>query len=167
MIYLHKKKLLLLLSFFLFVCPVFAAQTLSSDKPADPADQESPANIEIPLATRPVIETPIAMSGAVLEGLDKIAVKVSSFTLDNGQTKTFGTLAITLYGCLSSPPDETPEAAAFLKIIDNTPGLPAVEVFSGFMLASSPALSSLEHPVYDIWLKSCQPTPLTPLVVIK
>ncbi len=28
-------------------------------------------------------------------------------------------------------------------------------LFSGWMFASSPALSSLEHPVYDIWVLDC------------
>ena len=30
------------------------------------------------------------------------------------------------------------------------------EIFSGWMFASSPALSALDHPVYDIWVLECK-----------
>ncbi len=48
------------------------------------------------------------------------------------------------------------EAAAFLEIRDlRKPGAPAV-VFSGWMFASTPALSALEHPIYDVWVLDCK-----------
>jgi hypothetical protein len=30
-----------------------------------------------------------------------------------------------------------------------------VRLFTGWMFASSPALSALEHPVYDLWVLDC------------
>ena len=49
----------------------------------------------------------------------------------------------------------TPESAAFLEIDDEHPDRPRVELFTGWMFASSPALSALEHPVYDVWVLDC------------
>jgi len=35
------------------------------------------------------------------------------------------------------------------------------QVFSGWMFASSPGLSALEHPVYDVWVIECTPPDVT------
>ncbi|WP_300378500.1 DUF2155 domain-containing protein [Henriciella sp.] len=36
-------------------------------------------------------------------------------------------------------------------------------LFSGWMFASSPGLSALEHPVYDVWVIRCtEPSPVSP-----
>ena len=37
-----------------------------------------------------------------------------------------------------------------------SPALPADMIFSGWMFASSPALSALQHPVYDVWVIDCK-----------
>ena len=36
------------------------------------------------------------------------------------------------------------------------------QIFSGWMFASSPGLSALEHPVYDVWVIDCE-GPLEPV----
>ena len=69
---------------------------------------------------------------------------------------TFGTLVITARTCRKRPPEEIPETTAFLEIIDDKPGEPQRLVFSGWMFDSSPALSALEHAVYDIWVIDCK-----------
>lgn len=51
------------------------------------------------------------------------------------------------------PPEDQPESICFIEIYDNKPGQQRQQVFSGWMFASNPALSALEHPVYDIWVK--------------
>ena len=58
--------------------------------------------------------------------------------------------------CYKRPPEETPETAAFLIIYDEKPDEPPQKYFSGWMFASSPALSALEHPVYDLWVLNCR-----------
>jgi len=68
----------------------------------------------------------------------------------------FGSLEITVRRCYKAPPEEPPEAAAFLEIVDVRPDSPEVLLFSGWMFASSPAVSALEHPVYDVWVLSCK-----------
>ena len=98
----------------------------------------------------------IQMEEAVLQGLDKITARVSTIKVAVGETVTFGSLQITLRACDKRPPEETPESAAFLQVVEQKPGEQPVTRFSGWMFASSPALSALDHPVYDIWVLRCE-----------
>ena len=93
---------------------------------------------------------------AVLQGLDKVTARVSTFTAPIGQTVRFGTLEIIARVCDKRPPEETPESAAFLDVSEARAGEPTVNVFRGWMFASSPALSAMEHPVYDVWVLDCK-----------
>ena len=92
----------------------------------------------------------------VLQGLDKVTARVSTFEARLGVTVRFGTLSITLRGCNRTPPEEPPESAAFLDIFEARVGEAPVSLFRGWMFASSPALSALEHPVYDVWVLECK-----------
>ena len=91
-----------------------------------------------------------------LQELDKVTARVSRAKVAVGASTTFGTLTITVRACHESDPTDPPEAAAFLEIVDAKPSEPAKTVFTGWMFASSPALSALEHPIYDVWVLSCQ-----------
>lgn len=92
----------------------------------------------------------------VIRGLDKITAKTSTFEVDVGSSRRFGSLEITVRHCDKTPPEEPPERAAFLEIVDDRPDQEAVNVFTGWMFSSSPALSALEHPVYDVWIIDCR-----------
>lgn len=94
---------------------------------------------------------------AILQGLNKTTARVSTVEAPIGAVARFGTLEITARACEKKPPTETPESAAFLEIVDVRPDSPSVAVFTGWMFASSPAISALEHPVYDIWVIDCAP----------
>ncbi|WP_210414187.1 DUF2155 domain-containing protein [Luteithermobacter gelatinilyticus] len=96
--------------------------------------------------------TPVAVLGA----LDKITTRLSSIEARQNEVVRFGTLEIVMRYCRSTPPEETPESVAFLEITDVGNDAQRKKVFSGWMFASSPAVSPLEHPVYDIWLTSCK-----------
>jgi hypothetical protein len=98
----------------------------------------------------------IAEPVALLQGLDKITARISKFEAPVGAPVRFGTLSIRVRDCQKSPPEETPENAAFIEIDELRPGEAQARVFSGWMFASSPALSALEHPVYDINLLDCR-----------
>ena len=93
---------------------------------------------------------------AVLRGLDKVTARISTFEAPVGQEVRFGTLRILARTCRTRPPEETPETTAFLEIADQRPGDLPKPVFSGWMFASSPALSALEHPIYDVWVIACK-----------
>jgi hypothetical protein len=97
----------------------------------------------------------IQMNEAVLQGLDKITARISTIRVGVNETVNFGSLQITLKACDKRPPEETPESAAFLQVVEQKPGEQPVTRFSGWMFASSPALSAMEHPVYDLWVLDC------------
>lgn len=93
---------------------------------------------------------------ALLQGLDKITARISTFEAPIGEPVRFGTFEIVTRACNKKPPEETPESAAYLEIVDIRPDSPSVPLFSGWMFASSPALSAVEHPVYDVWVIDCK-----------
>jgi len=92
---------------------------------------------------------------AVLQGLDKVTARVSTIEATVGATVSFGGLEIIVRHCEKRPPEETPESTAFMDILETRPGEAAVSIFRGWMFASSPALNSMEHPVYDVWVLDC------------
>ncbi len=93
---------------------------------------------------------------AVLQGLDKVTARVSTIEAPVGRVVRFGTLEIIARICDKRPPEETPESSSFLDIWEIRPGEPAISLFRGWMFASSPALSAMEHPVYDVWVLDCR-----------
>jgi hypothetical protein len=92
---------------------------------------------------------------AVLQGLDKVSGRIVSIEAPVGVSVHFGTLEIIVRTCRKRPPEEPPETAAFIDIWEIRSGEAAASLFRGWMFASSPALSALEHPVYDVWLVDC------------
>ena len=123
------------------------------------------AGLKVVFAQQPV--PPIAADSAptadqpaqklvVLNGLDKITARISTIEIPIGEYARFGTLNIIARTCYKQPPEEPPETAAFLEIEEVRPGFEKVRLFSGWMFASSPALSALEHPVYDVWVTDCK-----------
>jgi len=116
------------------------------------------------VVTAPVMaEGPAERRVAVLRALDKVSARISTFDAPVGEEVRFGSLRILVQTCNKRPPEETPETTAFLEITDLRPGQPANRVYTGWMFASSPALSALEHAVYDIWVIDCRtPAPPSP-----
>jgi len=98
----------------------------------------------------------------VLQGLDKVAAKVSQIEAPVGSSVTFGTLSILVRDCETAPPDAPPDNAAFIQIYETPPGEQTKRLFSGWMFSSSPALSGLEHPVYDVTLLACKAASAAP-----
>ena len=97
-----------------------------------------------------------------LRGLDKITGRSTDFIVTVDENVPFGSLIVSLDVCYQKPPEEPPESAAFLRI-EGTRPMDAAEsddtsnaLFSGWMFASSPGLSALEHPVYDVWVIECE-----------
>ena len=93
---------------------------------------------------------------AVLRILDKITARVEEIEVKTDAPFKFGTMVISVKSCLATPPEETPESAAFVTAEELKIGENSTPVFSGWMFASSPALSAIEHPVYDLWLIGCK-----------
>ena len=93
---------------------------------------------------------------ARLQALDKITARISTVEASVGAARFYGTLEITINRCAFHPPEEPPENAAFITVRDRGyDGLAPKQVFSGWIFSSSPAISALEHPVYDLTLIAC------------
>lgn len=106
----------------------------------------------LPAPAADTISEPVAL----LQGLDKTTARISKFAAPVGTPVRFGDLSILVRDCEKAPPEEPPDSGAFLQITESRPGEPDLRLFSGWMFASSPALSGLEHPVYDINLLDCR-----------
>lgn len=92
----------------------------------------------------------------ILRGLDKITGHPANIFAPIGVPVHFATLTITARYCYSTPASETPETTAFVQISDHRPDKPPRDVFSGWMLASSPSLNGVQHPLYDVSVISCK-----------
>lgn len=92
---------------------------------------------------------------AILQGLNKVSATVSRIEAVIGSTVRFGTLEIAVRSCWKSAPGDRPENAALLEINEIKQGEPPARVFLGWMFSSSPGLSSLENPYYDITVIKC------------
>ena len=112
--------------------------------------------IGICAAFTPASATDITMNGVVLGALDKVTARVQNVSGKVGAPMKFGTLEIVARTCVTHPPEETPENAAFIEVFEQQPGRQRAKVFSGWMFSSNPALSALDHPVYDIWVLRCE-----------
>jgi len=108
------------------------------------------------LAAAPVMAANLVGTAAKLQGMDKVTARISSFDAPIGEAVRYGSLEIIVRSCRKRPPEEQPESAAYLEISEIRPGKPNRKVFDGWMFASSPALSAMEHPVYDIWVVDCK-----------
>ena len=90
--------------------------------------------------------------GAKLRLLDKLTGAITDMDLSNGQSQSVGKLTVMLDSCRYPTGNQTAEAEAHVTVIDASSSTP---MFNGWMIASSPALSALDHPRYDVWVMRC------------
>tara|TARA_X000000368_G_C22702870_1_gene567564 strand:+ start:259 stop:660 length:402 start_codon:yes stop_codon:yes gene_type:complete len=88
--------------------------------------------------------------------LDKISSKNELVGLINKEEFTYKDLSIKSMKCMNSEFDDNPEIKAYIQVRDLTKNdNDKVYVFNGWMFSSSPSIAPFDHPVYDIWLVSC------------
>ena len=101
-----------------------------------------------------------------LQFLDKATARTVTLEAKVGSTVEYGSTFIKIQACRKSEPLDKPESAAFLQVWEVPIGAEKSEwLFSGWMFASSPALSAMDHPVYDIWVLDCKGEGQQPEVV--
>ena len=98
-----------------------------------------------------------------LRSLDKVTARTEVFEANVGRTIKFGSVYIKVQACRKAPELEKPEAGAFLQVWETPPAAGGEEakpewIFSGWMFASSPGLSAMDHPIYDVWVLDCLQT---------
>jgi hypothetical protein len=90
-----------------------------------------------------------------LQGLDKVTARTQRLVAPLGESTRFGTLEIAVGECLVNTPEAPPESVAYLTIVDHKPGQAEEKLFAGWMFASAPSLSALDHGVYDVRVLAC------------
>jgi len=92
-----------------------------------------------------------------LTALDKITAKTSSIRLAIGEKKFFGSLEITVLKCQLSEHNDFIDTVAYLQVKDlEAKDNNQVFLFNGWSFTSSPTLRSIDHPIYDLWVTSCE-----------
>ena len=88
--------------------------------------------------------------------LDKVSSKNTILKLNLGEEKKFQNLLIKVLKCENSKFDDDPEITAYIQVKDiNISDNEKVFIFNGWTFSSSPTLNPFDHPVYDLWLSSC------------
>jgi hypothetical protein len=90
--------------------------------------------------------------GAILRALDKTSGTTIDLNVPNGQIAEIGRLKIVVNECRY--PVGNPSGNGYVSIEVSETGRVGT-VFSGWMIASSPALNAMEHSRYDIWVMRC------------
>ena len=92
-----------------------------------------------------------------LKALDKVTAKTSNIRLAVGEKKFFGPLEIKALKCQRAEINETTDTVAYLQVKDlSNKDNNQVFLFNGWTFASSPTLKSIDHPIYDLWITSCE-----------
>ena len=90
--------------------------------------------------------------GAILRALDKTSGDTVDISVPAGQGAQLGNLQIILNECRYPAGNPSGDAYASLEVSEIGR---AGTVFSGWMIASAPALNPMEHQRYDIWVMRC------------
>jgi hypothetical protein len=107
-------------------------------------------------ALQNVGETPMAERVAVLGLLNKRNGIVRDLTMKPGEALRIRDVIVRLRACETTAPWESPPlTGAFVQLDVEQPNKAWKRVFSGWLYKESPSLNVVEHPVYDVWPKSC------------
>ena len=103
--------------------------------------------------------TPMAQRVAVLGLLNKRNGISQDLTLRPGQAVRVGDVIVRLRACETTAPWEIQQlTGAFVQVDVQDTEDRLRRVFSGWLYKETPSLNVVEHPVYDVWPKSCAMT---------
>ncbi len=104
---------------------------------------------------------PISVSAETIEKkyasfklLNKTTNKVSTKDILVSSKISWETLNIEVLYCGSTPPTEIPEDYVLIDVYD-TINNENINIYKGWMISSSPDVTPLENPIYDLWLVDC------------
>lgn len=134
------------------------AQTVNSETYSEEIIIESLDDPEylLPLNDSPTFEESAVQEQAQtgrfgsVRALDRSTGALADFSLSSGETVSFGRIDIAMLECRY--PSANPSGDAYIHLVVAEAG---VNLFDGWMLASSPALSALDHARYDVWALRC------------
>ena len=104
---------------------------------------------------------PFSLSAEVIEKkyasfklLNKTTNKVSKKDILVNSKINWETLNIEVLYCGSTLPTEIPEDYVLINVYDEI-NSEKTNIYSGWMISSSPDVTPLENPIYDLWLVDC------------
>ena len=124
-------------------------------------DNEAIETVDIPQTVTAVAPgtTPMAQRVAVLGLLNKRNGLSRELTLRPGQAVRVGDAIVRLRACETTAPWENQRlTGAFVQLDIRNPQGQFRRVFSGWLYRETPSLNVVEHPIYDVWPKSCAMT---------
>lgn len=132
-------------------------------RPEDAAAEDE-AESEEDRAKRMAAETPTPRQRrrvAIVEAIDKITAERMRFEVEvGGRPVRFNqALIFTARACEVSADNELVEdAIAYLDVTlqPKAEGAAPRQIFRGWMFSSTPAISGLQHPIYDAWVVGCK-----------
>ena len=113
---------------------------------------EPEGNDYLSTSTEAVVQQVTSGTAGELRVLDKLTGAVTDLSLALGETGQLGFLTVRLNDCRY--PVENPSGDAFAQLIVSDSQKSAT-LFSGWMMASAPALNAMDHPRYDVWALRC------------
>ncbi|MEG8057968.1 DUF2155 domain-containing protein [Sphingomonas sp. 22L2VL55-3] len=103
--------------------------------------------------------TPMAQRVAVLGLLNKRNGETREVRLKPGQATRMGDVVLRLRACEQTAPWEQEQlTGAFVQVLVRGVDTHWRRTFSGWLYKERPALNAVQHPVYDVWTKSCAMT---------
>ncbi|WP_428149419.1 DUF2155 domain-containing protein [Brevundimonas sp.] len=149
--------------------PPIATAALDEDKAGDQADGEDAEDkddgeSEEDKAKRLAADTPVPRQRrrvAIIEAIDKITAESMRFEVEvGGRPVRFNqSLIFTARACEVSAENElVSDAIAYIDVTLQPKAVGAAprQIFRGWMFSSTPALSGLQHPIYDAWVVGCK-----------
>ena len=168
----HKVAIYILVLTFIFLQPTYSADKIESVplinlEDLSPTFEEDKDELETNLdektslnSVEKVLEKKESLDNNKIyiniTALDKITAKTSAIRLAIGEKKFFGPLEIKALKCQFSENNDSVDTVAYLQVKDlSVKDNNQVFLFNGWTFASSPTLESIDHPVYDLWITSC------------
>ena len=136
-----------------------------SDDPPEPEPiqteiPEDLEDVELPQAVgdEANIGTPMADRVATIGLLNKRNNLSQDLELKPGEQRRVGDVIVRVRACERTAPWEfDKEEGAFVQVLVRERGTESDfrRVFSGWLFKNKPSINVVEHPIYDVWVKSC------------
>ena len=144
--------------------PVPGVDSMDASDPTEAAIESNDLPEAVQDPSRPTAQTSaifedkdVTPHPVQLRALNKVTGHSTLITIQPGGEEIFGNLMIHAHVCRAAIENSQPDSAALLDISEKKPeDEEAKSLFSGWMYASSPSITGLEHPVYDISVVTCE-----------
>ncbi len=144
--------------------PLAMLAACSDDPPAPEAVEteipEDLQDVDLPkvIAEEAAIGTPMAERVATIGLLNKRNNLSQDLELKPGEQQRVGDVIVRLRACERTAPWEfEKDEGAFVQVLVRERGSESDfhRIFSGWLFKNKPSINVVEHPIYDVWVKSC------------